>query len=35
VFHLLGYRKLRRIDDDLYVSRRRYDLDPPDRIVLS
>jgi len=35
VFHLLGYRKLRRTAADLYVSRRRYDLDPPCRIVLS
>jgi succinylglutamate desuccinylase len=35
VFHLLGFRKLRRTEDDLYVSRRRYDLDPPYRIQLS
>jgi succinylglutamate desuccinylase len=35
VFHLLGYRKLRRSADELYVSRRRHDLEPPREIALS
>ena len=35
VFHLFGFRKLRRDGDDLIVSRRRYDLAPPPRISLS
>jgi len=33
VFHLLGYRKLRRTASELVVARRRHDLRPPDRYV--
>ena len=33
LFHLLGYRRLRRTGDHLEVARRRYDLAPPDRYV--
>lgn len=33
VFHLLGYRKLRRSGHELRVSRRVYDLEPPDRLM--
>lgn len=29
IFHLLGFRKLRRTENELIVSRRRYDLAPP------
>ena len=34
VFHLFGFRKLRQIGDVLMVSRRRYDLSPPARLLL-
>jgi len=34
IFHLFGYRKLRRIGSALVVSRRRYDLTPPAKISL-
>jgi len=33
LFHLAGYRKLRRVGRVLLVSRRRHDLAPPDRVV--
>jgi predicted deacylase len=32
IFHLFGFRKLRRTGEELTVSRRRYDLAPPSRI---
>lgn len=32
IFHLFGYRKLRRVGSELSVSRRRYDLSPPPAI---
>jgi succinylglutamate desuccinylase len=32
IFHLLGFRKLRREGDRLVVSRRRYDLEPPAQV---
>lgn len=35
VFHLFGFRKLRREGVELIVSRRRYDLAPPPRISLT
>jgi len=35
IFHLFGYRKLRRIGAALIVSRRRYDVTPPDQISFS
>jgi len=35
VFHLFGFRKLRTIGAELFVSRRRYDLVPPPRISLT
>ena len=35
IFHLLGFRKLRWVDNSLVVSRRAYDLAGPDKIVLT
>jgi len=35
VFHLFGFRKLRRTPSTLLVSRRRFDLAPPERVRLS
>jgi succinylglutamate desuccinylase len=35
VFHLFGFRKLRHVGNDLVVSRRCYDLAPPQKISLS
>ena len=35
IFHLLGYRKLRRNGEGLFVSRRRYDLSAPREISLA
>jgi succinylglutamate desuccinylase len=32
IFHLLGFRKLRKEGDELTLSRRRYDLDPPAQV---
>jgi succinylglutamate desuccinylase len=32
VFHLFGFRKIRQNGEDLIVSRRRYDLEPPRQI---
>jgi succinylglutamate desuccinylase len=34
IFHLFGFRKLRREGDELVVSRRRYDREPPREITL-
>jgi hypothetical protein len=34
IFHLLGFRKVRRTGDELIVCRRRYDLAPPQRFSL-
>jgi len=34
IFHLFGYRKLRRTGTRLVVTRRRFDLAPPDRVSL-
>ena len=34
IFHLFGFRKVRRTGDELIVSRRRYDLVPPPRFSL-
>jgi succinylglutamate desuccinylase len=33
VFHLFGFRKVRQVGRELVVSRRRYDLAPPQRIA--
>lgn len=33
LFHLLGFRKLRRVRDTLVVARRKFDLEGPDRFV--
>jgi hypothetical protein len=33
LFHLLGFRKMRRKGDDIILSRRRFDLMPPPRIT--
>jgi len=35
IFHLFGFRKLRRTSSTLLVSRRRFDLAPPERVRLS
>lgn len=35
IFHLFGFRKLRRSGNELIVSRRRYDLAPPRRVSIN
>jgi hypothetical protein len=35
IFHLLGFRKLRWVDNNLVVSRRAYDLAGPGQMVLT